>query len=117
MTTPEARPANASARSSRRDIRGVVARARVRSDPDGALGRLAPQLLEPGELARVGREDVDDHVEVVHEDPARLTEAFDPPREQAVLLLHPLVDAVVDRLGLAVGVARAEEEVGGVAQA
>src|SRR3954469_10757975 len=57
----------------------------------GALGRLAPELLEAVVVARVGREDVDDHVEVVHEDPARLAEAFDAAREQAVLLLHVLV--------------------------
>ena len=34
-------------------------------------------------------------------------QALDAARQQAVLLLHALVDAVVDRLGLAVGVAGA----------
>ena len=56
-------------------------------------GHLAPQPLEAVELARLGREDVHDDVEVVHEDPARLGHALDPPRQEAVLLLHPLVDA------------------------
>src|SRR3954453_5811964 len=83
---------------------------------DDALRRFAPELLEAVELARLGREDVDDHVEVVHEDPARLRDAFDAPREQAVLLLHVLVDAVVDGLDLAVGAAGGDHEVVGVAQ-
>ena len=36
--------------------------------------------------------------------------ALDAARQQAVVVLHPLVDAVVDRLGLAVGVAGADHE-------
>src|SRR5215212_6506977 len=80
----------------------------------GAPGRLAPELLEAIELARLGREDVDDHVEVVHQDPARLAEALDAAREQPMLLLEPVVDAVVDRLCLAVGVAGADDEEVGV---
>src|SRR5688572_30034105 len=83
---------------------------------DGALGRLAPELLEAVEIARLGREDVHHDVQVVHEDPARLAEALDPAREQAVLLLEALVDAVVDRLGLAVRVARADHEVVRIAE-
>ena len=55
-------------------------------------------------------------VEVVHEDPARLAEALDPARQQAVVLLEALVDAVVDRLRLAVGVAGADDEVVRVAE-
>src|SRR3954449_3539064 len=34
-----------------------------------ALGRFAPELLEAVVVARLGREDVHDHIEVVHEDP------------------------------------------------
>src|SRR3954466_7703895 len=83
---------------------------------DDALRRLAPELLEAVVLARLRREDVDDYVEVVHEDPARLAQAFDAPREQAVLLLHVLVNAVVDRLGLAVGAAGGDHEIVGVAE-
>src|SRR5215217_6969669 len=78
--------------------------------PDRAARGLAPELLEPVELARVRREDVDDDVEVVHQDPARLREALDAARQQAVLLLEALMDAVVDGLRLAVGVARADDE-------
>ena len=80
------------------------------------LRGFAPELLEPVVLARVGREDVDDHVEVVHEDPARLGQAFDAAGQQAVVLLHVLVDAVVDRLGLAVGAAGGDHEVVRVAE-
>src|SRR4051794_11284959 len=83
---------------------------------DDALGRLAPELLEAVVLARFGREDVDDHVEVVHEDPARLAQALHAAGQQAVLLLHVLVDAVVDRLGLAVCAAGADDEVVRVAE-
>ena len=77
--------------------------------------RLAPELLEAVVVARVGGEDVDDHVEVVHEDPARLVEALDAARQHAAVLLHPLVDAVVDRLRLALRVAGADDEEVGVA--
>src|SRR5205085_2276173 len=71
-----------------------------RSVLDDALGRFAPELLEAVVVAGVRGEDVDDHVEVVHENPARLRQALDTTRQQAVVLLHVLVDAVVDRLGL-----------------
>src|SRR6267378_908315 len=81
-----------------------------------ARRNLAPELLEPVEVARLGREDVHDDVEVVHEDPTGLTEPLDPLRQQAVLLLHPEVDAVVDGLGLALRVARADNEVVRVAE-
>src|SRR5438552_9878437 len=64
---------------------------------------VAPQRLEAVVVPGVGREDVDDHVEVVHEDPARLTQALHPLGQELVLLLEPHVDPVVDRLGLAVG--------------
>ena len=42
--------------------------------------------------------------------------ALDAARQQAVLLLHVLVDAVVDRLDLAVGAAGGDDEVVGVAE-
>src|SRR5215211_2627898 len=84
--------------------------------PDRAPRRLAPELLEAVELARLRREDVDDHVEVVHQDPARLGEALDAAREDSVPLLEAEVDAVVDRLGLAIRVARADDEEVGVAE-
>src|SRR3954452_3906102 len=77
---------------------------------------VAPQLLEAVELAHLGDEDVDDHVEVVHEDPAGLVRALDTARQLAVVLLEALVDRVVDRLGLAVGVAGADDEEVGVAR-
>src|ERR1700690_4264725 len=48
-------------------------------------GPLAPQLLEPVELARLGREDVHDDVEVVHQDPTGLRRALNPPWQRAVL--------------------------------
>ena len=77
-----------------------------------------PRAARAGRTPRAsGREDVDDDVEVVHEDPARLGEALDAARQQAVVVLQPLVDPVVDRLGLAVGVAGADDEVVGVADA
>src|SRR5215216_2419717 len=59
--------------------------------------RLAPELLEPVELAR-------------------LPQALDPAREEAMVLLEALVDPVVDRLGLPVGVSRADDEEIGVAE-
>ena len=46
-----------------------------------ARRNLTPELLEPVEVARLGREHVHDDVEVVHQDPARLADAFDPPRQ------------------------------------
>ncbi len=83
---------------------------------DGALRGLAPELLEAVEVARLRREDVHHDVEVVKEDPARLAQALDPSGEQVVLLLEALVDPVVDRLGLTVGVARADDELVRVAE-
>src|SRR5262249_47634229 len=48
---------------------------------------LSPQLLQPVELARLGREDVHHHVEVIHEDPVGPTGALDAARQRAVLAL------------------------------
>src|SRR5947209_18721960 len=50
-----------------------------------------------------------DAVEVVHEDPAGLAHSLDTPWQRA-FRLQLLVDRVVDRLGLALGVARADDE-------
>src|SRR5215217_7057073 len=83
---------------------------------DGALGRLAPELLEAVEVPRLGREDVHDDVEVVHEDPAGLVDALDAAGQEPVVVLEPLADAVVDRLRLPVRVAGADDEVVRVAQ-
>src|SRR3954449_11599226 len=101
-------------------MRDTTRRSRTGSGTSGALRNLfeldveardvAPQLLEAVELAHLGDEDVDDDVEVVHQDPARLAGALDTARQLAVVLLEALVDRVVDRLGLAVGVARADDE-------
>src|SRR5262249_30088775 len=90
-------------RRASRGVTGAQARRAGWSGLGAALGRFAPGLVEPVELARVGREDVDDHVEVVHEDPAGFLQALDATGQEAVVLLHVLVDAVVDRLGLAIG--------------
>src|SRR4051812_43597260 len=80
---------------------------------DGAGGRLAPELLEAVERAGVRREDVDHAVPVVHEYPARLACALDARRVDPLRLERP-VDRVVNRLGLALGPAAADEEVVGV---
>src|ERR1700755_1988206 len=72
-----------------------------RLDLDVQARNVAPQLLEPVELAHL----VDDDVEVVHQDPARLADALDAARHDAMVLLEALVHGVVDRLRLAIGVA------------
>src|SRR6202034_339948 len=77
-------------------------------------GRLAPQLLQAVERAGFRREDVHDDVEVVHQDPIPLAQPLDAARQQPVLALAALEDAIVDRLRLALGVARADDEVVGV---
>ena len=105
---PESEPRQASlATSQRRVRRGATS--------DRARRRLAPQPFEAVELARDGREDVDDHVEVVHQHPLRAPRPFHPPWQDAELTLGALVDSVVDRLHLAVGVAGADQEEVGVA--
>src|SRR2546423_12365899 len=114
---PEPWPPQPAATTARAAIPAVgVRRMALRDAVQRPGGHLAPELLEAIEVARLGREDVHDGVEVVHEDPAGLADALDAPWKQAVLLLHPEVHAVVDRLGLALGVARADHEVVGVAE-
>src|SRR4029453_16913973 len=90
--------------------------------PDGkwsadASGRgFAPEVFEPVVLACVGREDVHDHVPVVEQDPAGLAVALGAAWQQAAVgaVLQLVVDAVVDRLCLALRVARADHEEVGV---
>src|SRR5262245_5027304 len=83
---------------------------------DRARRGLAPELLAAVEVARVRGEDVHDAVEVVEQDPAGLAIALGAAREEAVVgVLQLLVDRVVDRLRLALGVAGADHEVVGVA--
>src|SRR3954471_3718792 len=76
---------------------------------DRAGRGFAPELLQPVVLAGLRREDVHDHVEVVEQDPARLAGALRAARQQAVVrVLELLGDRVVDRLRLALRVARAD---------
>src|SRR5437899_12061271 len=83
---------------------------RIETDEQHLAGRarrrLAPELLEAVELAGLGGEDVDDDVEVVHQDPAGLRRSLDPSRQRVVVALEPLKDAVLDRFSLPAGVAR-----------
>src|SRR5205823_6025964 len=60
-----------------------------------------PQLLEAVVLPRLGGEDVEDHVQVVGDDPAALGLAGDRRRQRALLLLEAAVHLVPDRLRLA----------------
>src|ERR1700733_11304909 len=62
-----------------------------------AHGRLSPKLLKAIEIARLRSEDVNDHVEVVHKHPLRLSDAIHPPGQQTVIVLAPLVNRIVDR--------------------
>src|SRR5919197_2230333 len=62
---------------------------------------VAPQLFEPVVLARLGRENVEDDVDVVGHDPAALGLAGDRRRERALVVLQALVHLVPDRLRLA----------------
>src|ERR1700730_4131383 len=71
---------------------------RRREDP---CRRLPPELLQAVVLARCGREDMHDDIEIIHQDPGGARRAFHAPRQQRVLVLAALVDAVVDRLRLA----------------
>jgi hypothetical protein len=61
---------------------------------------VAPELLEAVVIPRLGREDVQDDVEVVREDPVPLSLALDGSRPQLVIALQALPDLVRDRLGL-----------------
>src|SRR3954454_16171021 len=81
---------------------------------DAAGGCFAPQVFEPVVLPCLRREDVHDHVPVVHEDPAGLAVALGAAGQQALAggiclaaLLQLLEDAVMDRLRLALRVAGA----------
>src|SRR5271166_6929080 len=78
--------------------------------PDGPGGSLSPQLLESIERACLRREYVHHHVQVVHQDPTRPARSLHAAGQRVVLALEPLEDAVVNRLGLAAAVTRADDE-------
>jgi len=75
---------------------------RVVNDRDVQVDRrhVAPQLFEPVVLARIGREDVQDDIEVVRDDPGSLARPVDALREQPLVLLQPGVHLVPDRRAL-----------------
>src|ERR1039457_3390486 len=75
---------------------------------------LAPQLLQPVELARLGCEYVNDHIEIIHQDPPRLPRSLDHAGQRLMLTLQSLEDAIVNRLGLTARVPRADDEEVGV---
>ena len=79
-----------------------------RGQPTERAGASPQRLLQAVVLARVRREDVDDDVQVVEQDPAGLAAALGAARQQALVavVLQLLVDRVVDRLRLALRVAR-----------
>src|SRR5439155_11139705 len=71
---------------------------------------VTPQLFEPVVLAGLGREDVEDHVEVARDDPAALGLARDRGGQRAFVVLQALVHLVPDRLRLAGVLPRGEHE-------
>ncbi len=83
----------------------------------GVLDRrhVVPEILEPVVRARLGREDVEDDVEVVGDDPVALALALDGVGEDAlVAVLEAVAHLVDDRLRLARVLARADDEEVGV---
>ena len=76
------------------------------------LRHVAPQILERIEAARLGREDVQDDVEIVGDDPVAVALAVGGARKQ-LLALHAEMDLVRDRLGLARVATGADDEVVG----
>src|SRR5688572_2426586 len=95
---------------------GHLPRLGRKGSADAAGRGFAPEVFQPVVLACLGREDVHDHVPVVEQDPAGFAGALGAAGEQAVVgaLLQLLVDPVVDRLRLALRVARADHEEVGV---
>src|SRR5439155_1664838 len=92
-------------------VRFVVRGRRDRLELD--FGHVAPELLELVEPARLGREHVQDDVEVVREDPRPFLRPVGGARDQALLLLQLSVDLVPDRNCLAWVAARGDHEVVG----
>jgi len=97
-----------------RRLRGPASRLRARR-LDGLGGDIAPQVVEPVEVARVGREHVQHDVEVVGDDPRRLALACDGTRQQGLVALQHRVHLVPDRLRLPRVVPGRDDEVVGVA--
>src|SRR4051794_2324457 len=60
-------------------------------------GHVVPQLLELVVPTRIGREDVEDDVEVIGEDPGSLLCSVGGARDQIDLVLHAPVHLVPDR--------------------
>jgi hypothetical protein len=77
-------------------------------------GHVAPEILEPVVRPRLRREDVQDDIEVVDEDPVALRLALHRARRQPVFGLQAFADLVVDRLRLPRVAPRAEDEEVGV---
>jgi hypothetical protein len=73
-------------------------------------GHVAPELLETVVAASFRREDVQDDVEVVGEDPVPLRRAFDRPRPQPVVALQSPLHLVEDGVRLPWIPAGAEHE-------
>jgi hypothetical protein len=78
-------------------------------------GHVVPELLEPIVVAGLGREDVEDDVDVVGDDPLALALALDGVGEEPlVAVLEAVAHLVDDRLRLPRVLARADDEEVGV---
>ena len=64
-------------------------------------GSFPPKLLKAVTVAHLRNEDVQNAVEIVHENPACLTCPFNSGGQHSIALLQRFVDGVVDGLGLA----------------
>src|SRR4051812_5933423 len=90
-----------------------IRRCRFLAEFGGDVRRIAPQPLQPVKAAAILREDVEDEVAVVEQDPAAGGGPFDEPRLDAVFLAKLVDDAVRDRDGLAFRGGGAHQEVVG----
>ena len=78
-------------------------------------GHVVPELLEPVVVAGLGREDMQDDVEVVGDDPVALALAVDRVGEDPfIAVLEAVADLVHDRPRLTRVLAGADDEVVGV---